>query len=125
MSVVPSLEVCKRLAKAGWSQENPRFFYINRPLQDYEDDCMRGALCDIVSECGPSYVPSEGDVAAPTIDELLAYIRERGWRVEIANLGDEWSVVIRHGLRSSGNNLFAPKPVADALGLILSRWPTL
>lgn len=72
---VPGLEACKRLAKAGWPQTCSHFFYSHQAWFD----APAWSLWDGASDLCPSWEPDEGDVEAPTIGEMLAYIRGRGW----------------------------------------------
>ena len=72
---IPGLEACKRLAKAGWTVAT--FFRYEKEIEEIGEWRLRQAA----GRWRPAYAYVVVD--APTIGEMLAEIRRRGWGVAI------------------------------------------
>ena len=76
---VPSLEACQRLAKAGWTVAT--FFRYEKEIEEIGEWRLRQAA----GRWRPAYAYVVVD--APTIGEMLAEIRRRGWQVSLSTVG--------------------------------------
>ena len=76
---IPGLEACKRLAKAGWTVAT--FFRYEKEIEEIGEWRLRQAA----GRWRPAYAYVVVD--APTIGEMLAEIRRRGWQVSLSTVG--------------------------------------
>lgn len=71
---IPSLEQCRKLAEAGWPQRGP-WCWLVCDGEAEECDLMDPAPLDQHL----TLQPGDKAFAAPTLGEMLAFCRERGW----------------------------------------------
>jgi len=129
-SDVPSLEACKRLAEAGLippAESGNIWWWVELPPDS-----------PFLTRCPVSERLDLGVYTyAPTLGEMLAEIRRRGWGAEIRDdLRDEgrvpvfiWTMRVEAGLQSSGDlqsgidvaGQHVSESIADALALALAE----
>ena len=117
---VPGLEACQRLAKAGYDAPAHHFYDTATGKLYGEGLTVSGAASPVTREVAEQL----RGVLAPTLGEMLAEIRRRGWCVILENLGKEpkpWACSVWSETSADIGGGSDAAMSADALALALAE----